>query len=217
MNATPTDAQDLQDMERLAAGQDAGLDSLMERYAPRLLRYALRLLGDEHEAEEVAQEAFVRVYRKHDQFDPKQRFSTWVYAIATNLARDHLRRRQRHAAVLVRTETTEPNDQPWPPAQDPSRDPRESLEAQETGLLVRKAILALPEDLRIPVILSEYDGLSHVEIGEVLNCTPKAIEMRIYRARQALRTSLASLLEPGPGQSPRARHQPENLTRGTAP
>jgi RNA polymerase sigma-70 factor (ECF subfamily) len=194
MTNTSTDAQDLRDMQRLAAGHEAGLDSLMERYAPRLFRYLLRLLQDEHEAEEIAQETFVRVYQNRSRFDPQHRFSSWIYRITTNLARDHLRRRRRRAEVSLNLHDSEPPHEPHLSSPDPARDPRESLLAQERGGLVRTAVLSLPDELRIPIVLSEYDGLSHKEIADVLDCSPKAVEMRLYRARQALRASLAPLL-----------------------
>jgi len=203
MTNTSTEAQDIRDMERLAAGQDAGLDGLMDRYGQRLLRYLVRLVRDEHEAEEIAQETFVRVYRNRARFDARHRFSSWIYSITTNLARDHLRRRQRRPEVPLTHEDAEPGDSQGSDARDPAGDPRESLVAQETSDFVRNAIFSLPEDLRIPLVLSEYDDLTHAEIGEVLECTSKAVEMRLYRARQTLRTRLAPLLTNSPNETVR--------------
>jgi RNA polymerase sigma-70 factor (ECF subfamily) len=203
MTNTSTEALDLRDMERLAAGQDAGLDNLMERYGQRLYRYVLRLLRDKHEAEEIVQETFVRVYQYRARFDPRHRFSCWVYRITTNLARDHLRRRQRRPEVPLIPEDSDGNDNPRISPQDPARDPGESLVAQETGEMVRSAVLALPDELRIPLVLSEYDELTHGEIGVVMDCTAKAVEMRLYRARQTLRAKLTPLLANTPSKTVR--------------
>jgi len=194
MTSTSTDAQDIQDIESLAAGQDAGLDNLMERYGHQLFRYLLRLLGDENEAEDIAQETFVKVYQNRAKFDSRHRFSSWVYMIATNSARDHLRRRQRRRELPLAAADADTDETPSSTSYDPAPDPRESLEVRETGDLVRSAIHSLPEDLRLPIILSEYDGLAHRDIGRILGCTAKAVEMRLYRARQALRDMLPLLL-----------------------
>jgi RNA polymerase sigma-70 factor (ECF subfamily) len=194
MTSTPTEAQDIQDMESLAAGHDAGLDNLMERYGHRLFRYLLRLVGDENEAEEIAQDTFVKVYQNRAKFDSRHRFSSWVYMIATNSARDQLRRRQRRRELPSAATDADSDETPSSNSHDPALDPRESLEARETGDIVRSAIHSLPGELRIPVILSEYDGLAHRDIARILGCTVKAVEMRLYRAREALRDMLPPLL-----------------------
>src|SRR5262245_31082988 len=83
-----SEALDRADMARLASGHNAALNELMERHAPRLFNYLLRCLQSEEDAADTAQETFVRVYQNRGKFDPKQRFSTWLYAIATNLVKD---------------------------------------------------------------------------------------------------------------------------------
>jgi RNA polymerase sigma-70 factor, ECF subfamily len=193
MNTTASDAQDQSDMALLAEGQDAALNDLMGRHKERLFCYLIRVLQDEFEAADVAQAAFVRVYQYRAKFDPKQKFSTWLYAIATNLVKDRFRYRSRHPQVSLDAESPTGGDfRETLAAQSPT--PGEHLQAQERAETVRRAIQELPEELRTPLILSEYEELSHAEIGDVLACSAKAVETRIYRARKQLRISLGKLL-----------------------
>lgn len=195
MNDPTGDAQDRSDMQRLAEGHDAALNNLMERHAQRLFHYVLRQLSNEDEANDVTQEAFVKIYHHRTKFRAEAKFSTWLYAITTNLVRDRLRWRQRHPETSL--EAHEEEHQSFGEVlPDTAAIPSEQLVAEERTKQIREAVQALPEDLRTPLILSEYENLSQAEIGSLLGCTPKAIEMRIYRARQALRESLAKLMLP---------------------
>ena len=193
---TQTDERDRGDMKRLASGHEAALNELMERHAPKLFNYLLRCLQNEEDAADTAQESFVRVYQSRGRFDPRQRFSTWLYAIATNLVKDRFRYRTRHPQVSLDAENEETGDsfRDHLPEHGPS--PSECLQADERADIVRRAVAALPEDLRTPLILAEYEDRSQAEIGTILGCTAKAVETRIYRARQQLRASLGGLLEP---------------------
>src|SRR6266508_3080375 len=104
MNAPNADGQDADDMARLVAGGDAALNDLMERHAEKLFHYLYRSLQDESDAADLAQEAFVRVYQSRAKFDARQKFSTWLYAIASNLVRDRFRWRSRHPQVSLDAE-----------------------------------------------------------------------------------------------------------------
>jgi RNA polymerase sigma-70 factor, ECF subfamily len=191
-----SEALDARDMARLVEGHDDALDSLMARHADKLFHYLLRSLQNHEDATDLAQEVFVKVYQNRAKFDPRQKFWTWLYTIATNLVRDRFRWRSRHRQISLEAEnaSTGTDLRANLPEEHPS--PAESLQMSERGEIVRRAVARLPEDLRLPLILAEYEGLSHAEIGEVLRCTPKAVENRIYRARQQLRASLRTLLAP---------------------
>src|SRR6266498_245541 len=195
MNAPNADGQDAQDMARLVAGRDAALNDLMERHAEKLFHYLFRSLQDEADAADLAQETFVRVYQNRAKFDARQKFSTWLYAIASNLVRDRFRWRSRHRQVSLdaENEATGNDFRELLSGHEPS--PSESLQAEERAEAVRRAVAALPEELRLPLILTEYEGRSQAEIGEILGCTPKAVETRLYRARQQLRVGLGKLLD----------------------
>jgi RNA polymerase sigma-70 factor, ECF subfamily len=193
MATTEDAAQDRADMAELAGGRDAALNALMSRHGERLYHYLIRLVRDESEAADLAQETFVRVYQNRTRFKADGKFSTWLYAIATNLARDHFRKLARRPQVSLQAEDESGTSLSHTLAAVEAG-PHESLEAAERAEAVREAVAALPEELRLPLILAEYEEQSHAEIAAVLECSPKAVEMRLYRARQQLRTRLEKLL-----------------------
>ena len=182
-------------MARLVEGQDTALRALMERHGEKLFHYLLRQLNNESDAADLAQETFVRVYHHRGRFDPGQKFSTWLYSIATNLLRDRFRWQKRHPQVSLNAEP-EAGRSLLESLVETAAAPDESLAAAERAGQVRDAIAALPEDLRTALVLSEYEQLSHAEIGAIQKCTPKAIETRLYRARVHLRKRLEKLLQP---------------------
>ena len=191
----PLEALDRADMDSLASGHNAALNELMERHAPKLFNYLIRCLQNEEDAADVAQETFVRVYQNRARFDPNQRFATWLYAIATNLVKDRYRYRSRHPQVSLEAQNADTGNEFRENLPEQAPTPSESVQAAERAKAVREAIAELPEELRTPLILSEYEELSHAKIGEILKCSAKAVETRIYRARLQLRASLKSLLD----------------------
>lgn len=195
MNGPDSDALDAQDMVRLAGGHDPSLNDLMDRHAQRLFHYLLRSLQDESDAADLAQETFVKVYQHRTRFDPKQKFSTWLYAIASNLVRSRYRWRTRHPQVSLDAPNSDTGNEFVDRLADVAGTPSEALQSQERAEAVRRAVAALPEELRQPFILAEWEGKPQAEIAKILNCTVKAVETRIYRARKQLRESLGSLLE----------------------
>ena len=195
MNEPQEDAQDAQDMARLVAGHEAALNELMDRHAGKLFHYLVRSLQDEDDAADLAQETFVKVYQHREKFDPSQKFTTWLYAIASNLVRDRYRWRSRHPQVSLdaENEQTETNLKDNLSTDEPA--PDEQMQSEERSVTVREAVAALPRELSEPLILAVYQGQSQAEIAEILKCSVKAVETRIYRARQHLRTALTELLQ----------------------
>ena len=181
-------------MQRLAQGGDAALNEIMERHGPRLFNYLLRQLRDESDAADIAQETFARVYLNRTKFRAGSKFSTWLFAIATNLARDHFRKQKRHREISLEANENEHGSLGESLA-DNSNPPDKSLLAEERSEKVAQAVQALPEDLRTPLILAEFEEKSQAEIAGILDCSVKAVEMRIYRARNVLRKSLAMFME----------------------
>jgi len=190
------DERDRTDMERLTAGHDAALNELMERHAGKLFNYLIRRLQNKEDAADAAQETFVRVYQNRAKFDTSQRFSTWLYTIATNLVKDRYRYRTRHPQVSLDAENEQTGVSFHKNLPAENLTPSDDLQTNERADAVRRAVAALPDDLRTPLILAEYEGRSQAEIGEILGCTAKAVETRIYRARQQLRVALSKLVEP---------------------
>jgi RNA polymerase sigma-70 factor, ECF subfamily len=191
MNAFSAEEQDAQDMSRLAGGYGAALNDLMERHAEKLLHYLVRSLQNEEDAADLTQETFVKVYQNRAKFNPGQKFTTWLYAIASNLVRDRYRWRSRHPQVSldVETDQTESTLKDTLPAAEPF--PDQSMQTEERADAVRRAVAALPEELKQPLILAVYQELPQAEIAVILDCSIKAVETRIYRARQYLREALA--------------------------
>jgi RNA polymerase sigma-70 factor, ECF subfamily len=197
MTAPDTVQEDAQDMARLAAGNDAALNALMDRHAQRLFNYLLRQLNNETDASDIAQETFVRVYHHRARFRPDHNFTTWLYTIATNLLRNQFRWRKRHPQVSLDAELDDTTASLKDVIPDPAPSPSDRTQSDERAAQVRQAIASLPEDLRTALVLAEYDDLPHAEIATILNCSTKAVEMRLYRARGLLRQRLEKLLHAG--------------------
>ena len=181
-------------MTRLAAGHGAALNDLMERHGERLVHYLIRCLQNEDDAADLAQETFVRVYQHRAKFRPNSKFSTWLYTIATNLVKSRFRSRNRRPEISLDAENDETGRSLRETLPAQVLTPSERLQAEERADAVRRAVAALSEDLRTPLLLAEYENRSQAEIAAILGCTAKAVEMRIYRARQQLRASLSKLL-----------------------
>jgi RNA polymerase sigma-70 factor (ECF subfamily) len=193
MTSPSGDQQDREDMARLAAGHDAALDALIERHGQHLFNFLLRHLQNDADASDLAQETFVRIYQHRERFRLDQKFSTWMFTIAGNLLKDRFRWQKRHPQVSLDSQTDE-GACGLDTLIEARAQPDERLASDERAAEVRAAIASLPEELRATLILSEYEDLPHAEIGAILNCTPKAVETRLYRARAHLRKRLEKLL-----------------------
>ena len=187
------DARDRADMERLAAGVDTALDDLMERHAAPVFHFLCRLLGNADDAADLAQETFVRVYRARAAFRVSEKFSTWLYTIAANLARNHFRWRSRHPTVSLEPESASADAALVEPV---SRElsPDQQAQTAERAEQVREAVRLLPPEMREVVVLCEWEERTVAEAASILETTPKSVESRLYRARQLLRKRLARWL-----------------------
>jgi len=194
MDTTDSSGLDGADMQRLAGGHDAALNDLMARHARPVFQFLCRMLGNEDDANDLAQETFVRVYQHRGSFKPGARFTTWLYTIAGNLARNHHRWRTRHPNVSLDAEsgTTGESIGDVLPASDPA--PDSAAVATERASAVRAAVAKLPADMREVIVLCEWENLSAAEAAAILGTTPKAIDSRLYRARNLLRDRLKKWL-----------------------
>jgi RNA polymerase sigma factor (sigma-70 family) len=174
-------------MIRLQAGDDAALAPLMQRWEAPVKRFVFRLIGNAAEADDLAQEVFVRVYQKRASYRRGAKFSTWCFAIAANQAKNRLRWWKRRPALSLEA-WTDAGGEAADPAGVPAAD---EAVRRERIAAVQAAVAALPFDLRTALVLFEYEGQSMAEIAEALGCTPKAVENRLYRARQQLRQALS--------------------------
>jgi RNA polymerase sigma-70 factor, ECF subfamily len=182
--------EDVATMLRLQNGDDLALNELMSRWQTPLIAFTLRYTGNSADAVDLAQESFVRVYESRDRYQPTAKFSTWLFAIASNLCRNLARWRERHPTVPLST----PGDDGEPAlartlaAHDGT--PADNAERNDLANAVREHIQNLPHDLKTVILLFQYHELGYEEIAATLGCTPKAVETRLYRARQHLRESL---------------------------
>ena len=182
MSTAPPSDPDTADMQSLAGGHDTALNALMLRWRDKVTAFLHRMTGCPDTALDLAQETFVRVWQARRRYDARGRFSTWLFSIAANLARNHARWRSRHPEAAL------PEDDS---RLDPSQSPDDATASREQVRAVQRAIAALPDDLREALVLSVYHDLPHAEIAAALGCSAKAVELRIYRARQQLRAALA--------------------------
>ncbi len=194
MDTTESATQDRADVARLAAGHDAALNDLMERHATPLFRFLCRMLNNEDDANDMAQETFVRVFQARASFNPNKKFSTWLFTIAANLARNQIRWRTRHPNVSLDAESDSTEQSLVEKLTATTPTPKEQALAAERASAVRAAIKALPEDMREAIVLCEWEELSTAAAAAILEATPKAIESRLYRARQILRERLKTWL-----------------------
>lgn len=201
MNADP----DVALMTRLQNGDDSALNSLMSRWQNPLLNFLYRYTGSYDDALDLAQETFLRVYEHRQRFEPRGRFSSWLFTIASNLTRNLARWRSRHPTVSIHAPPPGEDEESDDVLEDlPSgeRTPADNAEREDLAGAVREHIQQLPHDLRSAVLLFEYQELSHAEIAQTLGCTPKAIETRLYRARELLRKALAPWRSRARGSQP---------------
>jgi len=169
-------------MARLARGDVSAIGELARRHQGRALELAFRTLGHWDLAEDVAQEAFMRLYRAAKTYQPQARFTTWLYRIVVNLCLDEQRRLAKAAVPLESVVS-----QGLPASQE---NPAEKKELTE---LVEAAVQGLPDRQRLTVVLHRYDGLSHAEISEITGWSESAVESLLVRAYANLREKLAKL------------------------
>lgn len=182
----PNEQSDLDLVAAVQAGREAAFDELMARYKRPVLNFAYRMLGNAADADDIAQEVFVRAYQHLDSYRPGTKFSTWLFALARNACIDRLRYRKRHP--------TEPLDDAVVAASR-ARGPSAEAANRETGAHIATAVSALPEDQRTAIVLAEYHGLSCAEIAASMRCSEKSVESRLYRAKETLRKRLQFLLK----------------------
>jgi len=161
---------------------------LVGRYQGRIVNFIYRALGDFERSEELAQESFLRAFRKADSFDSKYRFSTWLYTIARNLASNELRDRSRRPTPYGI------EDEDWASAGmsmsewrgRPEGDPARILLNKEMKQALEKALGRLSDEHRMALILKEYDGLTYGEIADILETSAGTVKSWVYRAKREI-------------------------------
>jgi RNA polymerase sigma-70 factor (ECF subfamily) len=193
----PDDA-DVAAMKRLAAGDSSALKELIERHKKVVLNIVYRYIGDRSAAEDIAQEAFVRVYQARKRYKPTAKFSTWLYRIVSNLCLSMLRKEQlRKAHSLDSSLETQEGELRTDRSSDDVDPPGSRLEKEELAEVVRSAVESLPESQRMAVILNRYGGLGYQEVAKSMSLSPMAVKSLLNRARNNLREMLSQYIERG--------------------
>jgi RNA polymerase sigma-70 factor (ECF subfamily) len=176
-------------MHRLAGGEDAAFEPLYRRNVGRAYQIARRLLPVPEDAEDVAQEALLRVFAARRLWKPTAKFTTWLYRIVVNLSLKQQRRAGAALALAAPPGDDEPAGREYPaPA---GEQPEAVLVRKELAEVVAKAINALPPQQRAAVILHRFEGLSYAEIAVAMGCSVSAVEALLHRAKQTLKKRLA--------------------------
>lgn len=181
-------------MEALTRGSDAALDPLIAAWEAPLHRFIHRYVQEDTAACDLTQETFVRLYQNRARYRPGEVFAPWAFTIAANLCRNHRRWRWRHRAESLDRDRDDGGGSTHSHASD-AAGPDEQLVSVETSRAVLAAIEALPPDLRVTVLLFEFDELSYRDVAAIVGCSERGIETRLARARVRLRASLGSLWE----------------------
>jgi RNA polymerase sigma-70 factor (ECF subfamily) len=182
-------------VERWQAGDLQAFEALVRRHEGKVYRLLVRMLGNREEAEDVAQEAFLSLHRHGHRFRGESRFSTFVYRVAANAALNRRRSLGRsHARAKGLAERQAAGDElPAAP-----RDPEDAVHGSQVQFRVQEALLELPPDLQMAVVLYDIEGLSYREIARVLRVPEGTVKSRIHRARNALRESLSAFVRTQP-------------------
>jgi RNA polymerase sigma factor (sigma-70 family) len=170
----------------VAAGDEDAFEQLVKKYERPVLSTIYRYIGDAFSAQDLAQEVFIKVWKKAASFKAKSKFSTWLYRIVVNHCLNYHAKRRRKA-ILELTEFTP----------DPNPGIAERLEAQRKSEIVREAVRNLPERQRMALVLSKFEDKSYAEISEIMKTSLSSVESLIFRAKNNLKKHLLSLRERG--------------------
>lgn len=174
------------------SGSQKAFDDLMKRYEQRIFGYLLRSVRNYEDAEELTLEVFFKAYRALNKWQPKAKFSTWLYTIASNLAIDYHRSKSRQPVYMYEDEEV---IETRLVANDISSNPEKNLEDKERGHLIRKAVDELSSKQKAVFMLSRYEGLQIKEVAETLGMAEGTVKIHLHRAIKKLQTLLRPLWE----------------------
>jgi RNA polymerase sigma-70 factor (ECF subfamily) len=184
-------------MDYCVQGSEAAFADLVRRYKSRIVNLIYRFIRDHQRSEDLAQEVFVRVFLHRERYRKSGKFSTWIFTIAVNLAKNEIRRKVRLRNVLSLEGLQELAGQSGFFLKDKKPDPDRDLERDQLGDLVTRAIEKLPQRYRMALVLRDIEGLSYEEIGDILQIPGGTVRSRINRARLMLKEKLKPHLRTG--------------------
>lgn len=168
-------------VEQVQQGNTGAFNVLVERWQTKIYRFAFQFFADGDEASEITQKTFIKVYQKLDTLDEPGKFSSWIYRVANNLCLDELKRAGRRKSSPLEA---------WVEQVEGSQTPGTKLETKELSEVLQKAMLTLPDEQRVVIILKEYEGMKFREIAEILEESENTIKSRMYYGLKSLRRVL---------------------------
>ncbi len=187
-------AQDLRWMALIKQGDTEALRQLIEAHQHRVIGTVAKMLGDDSDAEDIAQQVFIRVWKSAARYEPTAKFTTWLFKITRNLVFNELRRRKRHPTRSLDS-TADEDDRPLQMPDPGTKAADTALLDDEMQSAIQKAIEELPEVQRMAIILRRYDDIPYEEIGEILGLSVPAVKSVLFRARTELREKLKKYLD----------------------
>ena len=188
------DFENLPDEELMRLVQQDKLEAfeiLARRYENKFVNFLYRFVGNRTIAEDVCQQALLKIYKNRKKYRNTGKCSTWMYTVVANLARDWLRKNRRFTFVSLDMQVSE-NTEIIDFYESPEPSSSKKLEDKETKKVVQKAVDSLPKHQKLAVILSHYDNLNYNDIAKVMGCSKGTVKSRIFRAKSRLKEMLAS-------------------------
>jgi RNA polymerase sigma-70 factor (ECF subfamily) len=182
-------------MLRVKDGDREAFRALFEKHSAAVPRFAAGFVGAPARAEELAQDVFLQVYRTRERYEPRAKFSTWLYTIAHNLCLNEVRRHDYRTRVDPLAGREEGDDAPWDPRDPAPAEGERHASQRELERRVADLVAALPEAQRKALVLSRVEELRYQQIGEILSCSEQAVKSLIFRATQRLKAGLKEHLE----------------------
>ena len=189
---------DVQLMLDVKGGDEHSFELLLQRYRTPVVNFLFRMVKSREQAEDLAQEVFIRVYRAREEYVPTAKFTTWLFRIATNLALNSLRDHRHQKLEMsidapLTADSDEGDERPFEVA-DKHPTIEQELVENERKKMIRRAIEKLPEKQRAAVLLHKYQELDYAEIAKILRCSESALKSLLFRAYEVLRVELAPLV-----------------------
>ena len=188
MSDCPVSRTDEELVRRFVEGHIEGFEEIIRRYESKIISFIYRSTGDFQRAEELAQETFMRVFRMGSRFDSHYKFSTWIFTIAKNLSSNELRDRSRDPESYNIRESDWPDDSSFVAelVSSETLEPHQILSSREMRASIEKAMSRLDDDLRMALVMKEYEHMTYGQIAEVFNTTTGTVKSWLFRARKQL-------------------------------
>ena len=188
------DNSDVDLMLRVKRGDREAFNALVQRYRKSLINFIFRFTCNEASSEDLAHEVFLKVFQSAARYEPKAQFSTWLYRIASNAALNFIRDQRNRASVSIDADSEKEAELPRIDLADQRLLVEEELIVQERVRMIRKAVAGLPDQQRLALVLTKYQGFSLKEAASVLKCSEPAVKSLLFRAYTTLRERLVSVV-----------------------